>query len=80
MKRLLIRFAGWILRHYGIPLFLLSAEIISLRDSAVKLCDKIDIQDQSGEWKRHQVYAKLIKMYPRASRRDIALAIELALR
>ena len=33
----------------------------------------------SGEYKRHRVYAKLIDLYPKANRRDLGLAIELAL-
>ncbi len=33
----------------------------------------------SGEHKRHQVYARLLRIYPEARRRDVALAIELAL-
>jgi len=33
----------------------------------------------SGEHKRHQVYARLLRIYPDAPRRDVALAIELAL-
>ena len=36
--------------------------------------------DTSGEHKRHQVYARLLRIYPDARRRDVALAIELALR
>lgn len=32
----------------------------------------------SGEYKRHQVYAKLLKKFPDLPKRDIGLAIELA--
>ena len=35
--------------------------------------------DRSGEAKRHQVYAALIKSFPNRSKREIALAIEAAL-
>jgi hypothetical protein len=34
---------------------------------------------RSGESKRHQVYSQLIKDFPQAACRDIALAIEAAL-
>jgi hypothetical protein len=34
----------------------------------------------SGEYKRHEVYARLIKEFPAVPRRDLALAIELAVR
>jgi hypothetical protein len=36
-------------------------------------------QSMSGEAKRHQVYARLLKEYPAASKRDLGLAIEVAL-
>ena len=34
----------------------------------------------SGEYKRHTVYARLAKEYPKLSKRDLGLAIELAVR
>lgn len=34
--------------------------------------------DTSGEWKRHQAYANLIKKFPEVKRQDLALAIEWA--
>ena len=33
----------------------------------------------SGEYKRHQVYAKLIRLFPSQAKSDLALAIELAI-
>ena len=33
--------------------------------------------EHSGEYKRHQVYAKLIKQFPEAPKRHVALAIEI---
>ena len=38
------------------------------------------LTDTTGEWKRHQVYASLIDEFPDRRRRDLAYAIELALR
>lgn len=35
--------------------------------------------DTSGEHKRHQVYARMLRLHQNASHRDAALAIELAL-
>jgi hypothetical protein len=35
---------------------------------------------KTGEWKRHWVYSKLIKAFPETEKRDLALAIEVALR
>jgi len=47
---------------------------------AASLCHAVDkTPDVSGEFKRHQVYARLIKLYPNAPRRVLSLAIELAL-
>lgn len=37
------------------------------------------VADVSGEWKRHQVYAKLLKEFPGNRKRDLGLAIENAL-
>lgn len=34
----------------------------------------------SGEYKRHQVFAKLIKTFPEASKRDLGMAIEMAVK
>jgi hypothetical protein len=36
--------------------------------------------EQSGEYKRHQVFSKLIKTYPNVSKKELGLAIELAVR
>ena len=41
-------------------------------------CDRYEsVPDVSGEWKRHQVYAALIKKFPVIKKRILALAIEL---
>ena len=39
-----------------------------------------ELTDISGEAKRHQVYARMIKLFPAEERQDIALAIEYGLR
>lgn len=33
---------------------------------------------ESGEWKRHVVYAALIKQFPQTSKKTLGMAIELA--
>ena len=38
----------------------------------------IDRLEMSGEYKRHQVYAKLIKEFPGVPKRTLGLAIEVA--
>ena len=43
------------------------------------LAAEVDLPGFSGEYKRHQVLAKLIKEYPGEPKRALAMAIELAL-
>lgn len=57
-----------------VPLDPLDIAADSLTHQADQLADS-----PSGEYKRHWVYGKLIKQFPDRRRRDIALAIELAL-
>lgn len=66
--------------EYQKTAFLISPEIQTLIDGAAKLASVHDTADMSGEAKRHQVYARMIKDNPGASRGDIALAIEFAVR
>lgn len=52
----------------------------NVNESVMVLCEKQElIPGVSGEWKRHQVYATLIKRFPDISKRLLALAIELYL-
>lgn len=44
-----------------------------------ELVTKHDEFDHSGEAKRHAVYAQLLKEFPTARKRDVALAIEIVL-
>lgn len=76
MKRLLIKLLLWIT---GGKMFLVPAEVVKILPQVKMLCSLVDKKEQSGEWKRHQVYASLIKLHPEISRRNIALAIEVAL-
>ena len=47
-------------------------------EHALGLIKEVDVLDASGEYKRHVVYAKLIKKFPKFARRSLALAIEVA--
>lgn len=49
---------------------------------ALRLCINAEetYPTQSGEYKRHQVFAKLIKVFPDSSKRQLGIAIELAVR
>lgn len=50
-----------------------------LYHAAVDLVASHDLFEISGEAKRHQVYAHLLKAFPSSPKRTIALAIEAAL-
>lgn len=61
-----------------VPLFRVDREI---GEAAVELVRAFEVLDEhSGEAKRHQVLARLIKKFPAAEKRDLALAIEYAIR
>lgn len=47
--------------------------------AAQPLVARVEPLPQSGEWKRHQVYAALLKQFPATPKRVIARAIEDAL-
>ncbi len=68
--------------EYEKTAFLIPEGVGKLVDAAKSLALPFE-QDKtgmSGEAKRHQVYARLIKDFPESTRKDIALAIELAMR
>ena len=44
-----------------------------------ELVSQVAPRDMGGEAKRHTVYAQLIKDYPDIAKRELALAIEIAL-
>jgi hypothetical protein len=56
---------------------LIPPSVMDIMNETIKLCVAHE-GNQSGEWKRHQVLAKLMKHG--AAERDAALAIELAVR
>lgn len=65
----------------------LGAQVISappaeLLTSAKREVEKAEAlyQQQDGEFKRHQVYAALLKKFPRELKREVGYAIEVALR
>jgi len=51
-----------------------------LSNRAKKLAELFDELQVSGEYKRHQVYAQLIKEFPFINRRDISKYLESAVR
>jgi hypothetical protein len=73
MKKLLIRLADWIYRHYQIRVLAIPPGLPNARELVAAYEGP-----HSGEYKRHQVLAKLMKAG--SSERDAALAIELSVR
>lgn len=71
IKQWLGRLGMWLVRRYGDwP-----------SDALIERASVLTSQwahrpDLSGEYKRHQVYARMIKEHPTTSRRAIAMAIE----
>ena len=74
MKRLLIRFALWLLRVCDYKPEVNSTYALA----AFPLCQEQQEKwpERSGEGKRHAVYAALIKLFPEASHRSLSRAIE----
>ena len=68
---LLARFGMWLVKRYGEW----PSDALVQR-AAVLAKQWVDRPDLSGEYKRHQVYARMIKEHPGTSRRAISIAIE----
>ena len=51
----------------------------ALTKRAGALTRAIDTMNVSGEYKRHHVYAQLLKEFPQTRKRDVGLAIEKSL-
>ena len=71
MRKLIQQFlAAWRMRGAFDPVLLARAK---------QLVGTFNDVEGSGEYKRHQVYARLIKEFPTYQHRHIALAIEIAI-
>jgi hypothetical protein len=46
---------------------------------ALELVKQFDKEEQGGEWKRHQVYARLLREFPEVAKPILGAAIELAI-
>lgn len=87
MRNVIIRICSWLIRLTGSSLIPLPLATMPLPLGTVRalpatkaLIMLAEDTHRTGEWKRHWVYAKLIKEFPDTDRRDLALAIEVALR
>jgi len=72
VRNRLIRLLRWLA-------FLLEKNNTTLLLRAIELVVKFDSENQSGEWKRHQVYSRLLKEFVNENKREISKAIEEAL-
>lgn len=85
MNKFLVKLGLWLARAGGwqavivpsLPIACEAAQLYVVRATELTVLE--DARDSSGESKRHQVYARLLKDYPEARKRHLALAIELAL-
>ena len=89
INNLLIKLAFWLLRVYKVtlePVVIYEEKDYGLDPGLMKITEGMVEQvenkfgTQSGEFKRHQVLRAVMNSIPNASERDIAFAIELAVR
>ncbi len=72
------RIVLWVVGRLGYELVPVPPGVRTLVGEAAELTARYEPMNESGEWKRHQVYAAMIRRHPDVRRREIALAIELA--
>jgi hypothetical protein len=84
---MLIRLIDWYLNREGYErikrvdyLDLIPDNVVLLTSSAMPLVSEIEKAPQGGEWKKHQVYARMLKMFKEEKKKDISWAIERAVR
>ena len=77
---MILRLIDWLLRRMGGRLDAVPAEVIALMPDALDLVKRWEPILNSGEYKRRQVYARLLKLHPEAHKQHIAWAIERAVR
>jgi hypothetical protein len=84
---MLIRLIDWYLNRLGHERIkrldyvdLVPDNVVLLTSSAISLVLQIDKAPQGGEWKKHQVYARMLKMFKEEKKKDISWAIERAVR
>lgn len=73
-----IRFLLYLLKKAGHEELVTSSKVRQIAKYMYSTVMRMDAAPQSGEWKKHQVYAIGLKWFPEEPKRDISLAIELA--
>ena len=81
MKKLIFKIAARIARwaRPGVRVVAIDPKLLAAARAVIEIVDK-DIENASAENKHARAFALLGRAWPRGSRRDIGLAIELALR
>jgi hypothetical protein len=80
MRNLIVVICRWLVELTGSSLMPIPLGTVRALPEARRLIRLAEDTDRTGEWKRHSVYSKLIKQFPDEDKRDLALAIEVALR
>jgi len=79
LKKLINRIGLWLV-HCTEEIIELNLPILApVEIRAKELCleqDSISVPGTSGEYKRHNVFSRLIKEFPQISKREISLVIE----
>lgn len=81
MKKLLTLFALWLMKKLNLPATVYYYPDVENDDSfktILTLVKNADTSDGGGEFKRHNVYAKAIKLFPQIPKHRLALSIEVA--
>jgi hypothetical protein len=78
-------FLNWLIRVSGMRGHFWGQEFDSLLKEVVDICIATDRKyansdNVGGEYKRAEVFGKMVKRHPEVGKKDIALAIELAVR
>lgn len=83
MKKLLVKLAWKIINRWDPPKKTLEQKLPFIPDKilerAAKYVEGPWEENHGGEYKKHQVYARLIKDYPDERRRLLSLAVEVVL-
>lgn len=81
MKRWLIKFLAWMIRRLNARVVVIRPEVKMVFPDALKLVMMVNrrFDGETDEFKHHQAYAHLVKLYPDVKRRYVGLAIELAI-
>ncbi len=79
MGKLLMWIGRFLFRLIGYRVIIIPKNFKLVLPAAKKLTTAFEGKGPSGEWRRHQVYALLIKVFPKVNKRTLGFAIEVSL-